>query len=265
LQVREIARRARALDATPRGSEDPSMHHARPIRPASRVFSAGALVLAAWAVCAGCTSLKSTSPASASPATVANSAGVPASADSRSEASIGSARPTALGTPATEHAWAEALELPGVPNLHRVAPTLYRGGQPSAEGFTELAKLGVKTVVSLRAFHGDPAEAYLLAHESISFKYWHPEDEDVVRFLAIATDPARVPVFVHCWHGADRTGMMCAIYRIAVEGWTKDEALREMTAGPFDFHASMAHLARYVRESDIDALARRAGLKPRAP
>lgn len=119
----------------------------------------------------------------------------------------------------------------------------------------------MKTVLSLRAFHVDPAESYLLAHESISFKYWHPEDEDVVRFLALVTDPAKVPVFVHCWHGSDRTGMMCAIYRVAVQGWSKEEALREMTAGPFEYHASMSHLVRYVRDADIDELARRAGLK----
>ncbi len=145
--------------------------------------------------------------------------------------------------------------MPGLPNLHRVTPELWRGAQPTAEGLRELDRIGVRTVLSLRAFHADdlPADAHF-EYERISFKSWHPEDEDVVRFLRIVTDPARQPVFVHCQHGADRTGMMCAIYRVAYCGWTKDEALAEMTEGGFGFHAIWSNLVDYVRELDIDAL-----------
>ena len=42
--------------------------------------------------------------------------------------------------------------------------------------------------------------------------------KDVVRFLKIVTDPESGSVLVHCLHGADRTGTMCALYRVAVEG-----------------------------------------------
>src|SRR5512139_1849028 len=51
--------------------------------------------------------------------------------------------------------WAVRLERPGLRNLHRVSPTLYRGAQPTRQGLEELRRLGVKTVVSLRAFHGE--------------------------------------------------------------------------------------------------------------
>lgn len=40
-------------------------------------------------------------------------------------------------------------------------------------------------------------------------------------------------------HGSDRTGTMCALYRIAVQGWSKEDAIREMTAGGFGFHRIM--------------------------
>jgi protein tyrosine/serine phosphatase len=152
-----------------------------------------------------------------------------------------------------------------LPNCYRLSPGLYRGAQPAPEGFTELEKLGVRTVLSLRAFHRDPRDVTALAHKSISFKFWHPEDEDVARFLRIATDPKQQPVFVHCQHGADRTGMMCAIWRVAVEGWSKEDAVREMTTGPFGYHPEMKHLAEYVRSADIDALCRRAGIVRAAP
>ncbi len=177
--------------------------------------------------------------------------------------------PTASAGPAAgDHAagrparWAEPIERPGLPNLHRVTPVLYRGAQPTAEGFRELARLGVKSVLSLRGFHDDDVPIEVgLAHERISFKAWHAEDEDVVRFLRYVSDPAHQPVFVHCQWGADRTGMMCAIERVAIEGWSKDAALEEMTQGGFGFHPEWQNLVRYVRELDVETLAREAGVR----
>jgi len=74
--------------------------------------------------------------------------------------------------------WAEAVKIDGLPNLHRVTPSLYRGAQPLDSGFEQLRKLGVKKVINLRAFHSDrkAAEAAGLKCEEISFKTWHPED-----------------------------------------------------------------------------------------
>ena len=62
-----------------------------------------------------------------------------------------------------------------------------------------------------------------LAYEHIYFNALHPEEKEVVRFLQIVTDPLRQPAFVHCKHGADRTGMMCAIYRVAGRAMTGEQ------------------------------------------
>jgi protein tyrosine phosphatase (PTP) superfamily phosphohydrolase (DUF442 family) len=158
--------------------------------------------------------------------------------------------------------WAKAIEKPGLPNLHKVSGDLYRGAQPDKEGYAQLKALGIKTVLNLRAFHSDRAEvrAAGMGYESISMKAWHPEDEDVVKFLKIATDKSRTPVFVHCQYGADRTGTMCAIYRIAVCGWSKEEAIREMTEGGFGFHKAWQNLVRYIEGLDVEKLKRQAGL-----
>ena len=51
------------------------------------------------------------------------------------------------------------MDRPGLPNLHQVSDTLYRGAQPTVEGMGELKKLGVKTVISLRAHHNDDGGA----------------------------------------------------------------------------------------------------------
>jgi len=165
--------------------------------------------------------------------------------------------------PTMSHQWAAEINLPGVPNFHKVSEDLYRGAQPSEEGFRQMEKSGIKTVVNLRAFHSDrdKLKGTNLNYEHINMTAWHPENEDVVRFLKIATDANLTPVFVHCQHGADRTGTMCAIYRIAVQGWSKDKAIEEMTKGDFGFHGIWDNLVKYIRELDIEKIKQQAGIK----
>jgi len=183
--------------------------------------------------------------------------------------------------------WSDPLPAdPAFPNLQRVTPTLYRCAQPTEAGLRRLAEQRplepgarpVQTVVSLRLLHDDELEDELevgddvdlrdgapLRLERIHFKSWHPEDEDVVKFLRIATTPALQPVLVHCRYGADRTGAMVAAYRIVVEGWTKEEAVREMTEGGFGFHPVWNGLRDYLMELDVGKIRREvaaAGLWP---
>jgi protein tyrosine/serine phosphatase len=151
---------------------------------------------------------------------------------------------------------AEKLDLSGCGNLYKVSETLYRGEQPTSEGFKELEKLGVKTVINLRSVHSDrdKLEGTNLGYEHIRMEAWDPEQEEIDQFLKIATDPARQPVFVHCLHGADRTGTMVAVYRIVVEGWVKEKALKEMQNGPFGFHEVFQGLPEFIEELDAETL-----------
>jgi protein tyrosine phosphatase (PTP) superfamily phosphohydrolase (DUF442 family) len=159
--------------------------------------------------------------------------------------------------------WAQPVELAGVPNLYRISGELYRGDQPSPQGMQNLKIFGLKTIVNLRSFHSDRDEIgdTGLAYEHIYMKAWHPEEEDVVRFLKIVTDPKRTPVLVHCQHGADRTGTTIAVYRIAVQGWSKAEAIREMTEGGFGFHWIWSNLPQWVQKLNIDRIKREAGIQ----
>jgi protein tyrosine/serine phosphatase len=154
---------------------------------------------------------------------------------------------------------------PGLPNLHRVNAALYRSAQPTRAGFALLethvslanGDPPIRTIVSLRTSQDDSslvAASSNLRLEEISFKTWHPEDEDVVKFLRIVTTPDLQPVLVHCRHGSDRTGTMVAVYRIVVEGWTKAEATDEMINGGYGFHPLWQNLVRYVEALDIDAI-----------
>jgi protein-tyrosine phosphatase len=162
--------------------------------------------------------------------------------------------------PDQKRPWAEALERPGLPNLHKVSDVLFRGAQPDpkATGFAELKKLGVKTVVNLRSLHGesDEVEEAGLQYERIIFNpLSEPEDEEIVRFLNVVTDSSKTPVFVHCQHGADRTGTMCAAYRVVVQNWPKDEAIKEMKEGGFNFHAKYYEsYLKYISNLDIEKI-----------
>jgi len=159
--------------------------------------------------------------------------------------------------------WARPLKLEGVPNFHKVSENLYRSAQPTAQGMKNLKAMGIETVVNLRSFHSDRDEmkGTGLAYEHIYMKAWHPERKEAVRFLQIVTNKNRMPVLVHCQHGADRTGTVCALYRVAVQDWTKEEALKEMTQGGFNFHSVWGNLPKWIKQIDIESLKKDAGIE----
>ncbi|MBT3202409.1 MAG: hypothetical protein HN350_21120 [Phycisphaerales bacterium] len=153
--------------------------------------------------------------------------------------------------------WAEKMECSGVGNFHRVSDILYRGEQPTEEGFANLSKMGIKMVISLRQIHGDSKKIgdLPLKYKRIRFNTWSPKDEHVVEFLKLVADPENHPIFLHCKHGSDRTGMMCAVYRVVHEGWTREQAIAEWTKGGFGFHAMFQNLLKYFRSTDLKSLA----------
>ena len=159
--------------------------------------------------------------------------------------------------------WATKIDRPGLPNLYKINDGLYRGAQPTAAGLKELEKMGVKTIVNLRSEHSDKeilGGAPLVLAE-IPMSAWDMREEYVVCFLKIVLDKDRQPVFVHCQYGADRTGTMCAAYRVAVDGWTKRQAIDEMTKGGFNFHSIWSNLPKLIQNLDVEKIKTKAGLK----
>src|SRR5579863_1679234 len=58
---------------------------------------------------------------------------------------------------------------------------------------------------------------------------WRPPTREVLETAKmLMTDVANHPIYVHCLHGVDRTGIVCAYYRVKVHGWAIDRALGEM-------------------------------------
>lgn len=127
--------------------------------------------------------------------------------------------------------------LEGIKNFFQVDQHVYRGAQPNKPGFELLAKLGVKTVISLR-------EAGRKAHQeeklvtAAGMRYINvpmtgltpPSDTEIKKLLGLLEDRTSGPVFVHCKRGADRTGAVIGAYRVDHDGWSNTEALKEAMA-----------------------------------
>ena len=153
--------------------------------------------------------------------------------------------------------------LPGLTNVGRVADGIFRGAQPKPEGYATLKAMGVRTVINLRTRHGEreAVEAAGMRSVEIPMNTMKNVDPAAVRkALSVMTDPANQPVFVHCHHGKDRTGLLAAVYRMEVEGWSEAEAEEEMEA--FGFHEVWFQIKKFVRQYPEDRKGIRAGNGP---
>jgi protein tyrosine/serine phosphatase len=164
--------------------------------------------------------------------------------------------------------WAEPVPTPGIENLHRITPTLYRSAQPHPEAAMALRELGVKTMVSLRAFNADD-EAFRDAGirlVRVPINTWHIRDRHVLRALAEVLAAEREgPVLLHCLHGADRTGVVSALYRMAVLGWDKESARQEMLLGGYGYHTMWRNIPSYLDQVDPEVIARGLSLQGLLP
>ncbi len=125
--------------------------------------------------------------------------------------------------------------MPELKNFRKVTTGIYRGGQPNRAALVELAEKGFKTVVSFRwqkrIVNQEKRDCKDLGLDfvSIPLNYSNPPSlGDIKNFLNVLEDSRMHPVFVHCLHGKDRTGIMVAIYRIIDQEWSVQEAYKEM-------------------------------------
>jgi len=158
---------------------------------------------------------------------------------------------TALSRPAD---WAQSVEVQY--NLFQMSPTLYRSALPDAGAVALLEKLRVATVINFLP----ESDSNWLANPSIEqvqlpYRTNHVDDAQVLKALrAIQAAEAKGPVLMHCKHGSDRTGLIAAMYRVVVQGWSKEDALGEMTQGGFGDNSHFKDGIRYMMQADVDKL-----------
>ena len=119
----------------------------------------------------------------------------------------------------------------GIPNLARVVPGIYRGGQPDASGWVWLCSQGVTNVIKLNEeSEGSDAECERLG--MVLHRYPISISEQTVGKppafkLRGAVANIKPGTFLHCSHGQDRTGLVIAAWRVS-QGWSKETAHTEM-------------------------------------
>lgn len=122
-----------------------------------------------------------------------------------------------------------------LPLFHRLSEHYVRGAQPARGGIGTLERLGVRTIVDLRSNYDHTEEIGEAAGRAGLGYYWlptsvwdPPTDDEANRFVSLVSDKSRGPFFVFCADGLNRTGEMSALYRVAVDKWTVEQALKEV-------------------------------------
>lgn len=138
----------------------------------------------------------------------------------------------------------------GLHHFSVVAPgVLMRCGQPHVRDLDQIRREhGLKTIVVARGGTRHPlrgrwfrletrfARAHGIRLEHMPFTDHSAPPADIFdRFLSIVRDPANQPVLVHCEQGWHRTGILCAAYRVACEGWTVAQASEELWQRGFEY------------------------------
>ena len=139
----------------------------------------------------------------------------------------------------------------GISNFGCINETFYRGAQPKGRDYSDLAALGVKTVIDLQQ-DGERNEQQMVEAAGMKFyriglsdKSW-PSPEKAQQFIKLVNDPANQPVFIHCHGGRHRAGIMTAIYRMTHDGWDADRAYAEMKRYGFESGFGHGGLKDYV-------------------
>jgi protein-tyrosine phosphatase len=132
-----------------------------------------------------------------------------------------------------------------------VTPSIWRGARPTVKGLIQLKAKGVRTIVNLEndrkvvEFERQWCEANGVDFVSLPMSVITPPRMTTVnRWLDLAQTSSRLPLYVHCMQGRDRTGTVVYTYRVKVQGWTHDKAYPEMVA--FKFHTYLLGLRAFV-------------------
>lgn len=139
-----------------------------------------------------------------------------------------------------------------IPNFKQVNAGLYRGGRPTGGDFSYLVSKGIKTVISLEVPSTVSRERRQVTGKKMKFisiplsVYYSPTDHEINQLLQYLQDPALQPIFIHCMHGEDRTGLIMGLYRVEVDKWDPDVAYQEMLK--MGFHPKYAPLDEYFKQ-----------------
>ena len=122
-------------------------------------------------------------------------------------------------------------------NAHKVSQTLWRSAQPAPHDLSRFAKRGVKTVLCIRAglqlpgldLEREACDALGLRLIELNIRGRAAPSREAIEDLIGLLRSIEYPALVHCKSGADRTGLVAAIYQLAVEKRPLAEAMGQLS------------------------------------
>jgi protein tyrosine phosphatase (PTP) superfamily phosphohydrolase (DUF442 family) len=123
-------------------------------------------------------------------------------------------------------------------NRHKVSDRVWRSAQPAPSGIALFARRGVRTIVNLRgerdcgSYRLEQAACRRYGIELVNFKSARARGAPDRAFFHEAKalfERIEYPMAMHCKSGADRAGLMSALYLIFHEGRPVEEARRALS------------------------------------
>jgi hypothetical protein len=152
-------------------------------------------------------------------------------------------------------------------NVFRLDAKLYSGNAPENEAaFQELARLGVKTIVTVDGARPNVALAHQFGMHYVHLPFGYDglpqtRGEELARAVQVAE--ASGPVYLHCHHGKHRGPTAAAVVCRALDGWSPEQAVDFLhQAGTASDYAGLYRDARAFRPPTAEALARMPGNFP---
>lgn len=164
---------------------------------------------------------------------------------------------TAKTMPDNTEKWAKEIDKEA--NLYRIDNKLFRSEQLIPENYSLLKQQGIKTLINLRFFDRDDDKQAFKNTDLILINTplltWHITPKEVASVLwQIEQNQKQGAVLVHCYHGADRTGLISAMYRIIYQHWTLEDAKKEMMEGPYGFHSIWKNIEHSFTEDNLSEI-----------
>ena len=142
-------------------------------------------------------------------------------------------------------------------NLYQVDSLLYRSEQLVKADKEVILRTPIKTIINLRYFTRSkdrnvfsPTDRITLINHPLLT--WRITPKDIAQVLQrIRRSQEQGTVLIHCYHGADRTGIMVAMYRIIYHDWSIAAAKKEMLQGPYGYHSIWKNLEALFTEETV--------------
>lgn len=138
------------------------------------------------------------------------------------------------------------------PNRARVSQKLWRSSQPLPIQFPWIVRRGIRTIVNLRGkndsgwytLEAEACRKHGIALVDFTTKSRDTPSKELIHGAKRLFETIAYPALMHCKSGADRAGLMGALYRILHEGRGVEEAMEQL-------HFKYGHM-RHAKVGMID-------------